>query len=512
MLAKAYGAAVEGIDAQLVTLETSVTRGVGIQLVGMADAAVKESRMRVYTALEEVGYKQPVRSVLINLSPADLRKEGAGFDLPLAMSLMAAEGTINGVKLQQYLLVGELSLDGQLLPIKGALPIAIKARELGFKGLIVPKYNAVEAAVVDRLDVHGAVSLLEVIQFFIEDKQIEKVSYDTRQAFSESQGDVSLDFKDVKGQESVKRALEVAASGGHNVIMVGPPGAGKSMMAKRLPTILPPLSLGESLETTKIHSVAGALKEGSALISERPFRAPHHTISQVALAGGGHVPSPGELTLATNGVLFLDELPEFSRQALEVLRQPLEDRVISIARAKWVQTYPANFTLIAAMNPCPCGYYNHPTRECTCSPSQVQKYLNKISGPLLDRIDIQIEITPVPFEKLSQYGAGESSAVIRDRVVQARAIQEIRYKDYPGVYCNAQMTTKLLDKFATLDTNCLHMLQQAMERLNLSARAYDRIRRMARTIADLDASDTINPIHMAEAIGYRNLDRDTWGQ
>ena len=510
MLVKVFAAAVQGIDATLITIEVNSTRGCMFYLVGLPDSAVKESHQRIISALQVNGYKMPTSNIVINMAPADIRKEGSAYDLPLAIGMLAANETIHSDKLDRYLLMGELSLDGSLQPIKGALPIAIKARELGFEGMILPRQNAREAAVVNHLTVYGVENLREVVEFFNGNQELTPTIGNTREEFYAQQNTFDLDFADVKGQENVKRALEVAAAGGHNVLLIGSPGSGKSMLAKRLPSILPPLSLGESLETTKIHSVAGKLGKDGGLISRRPFRDPHHTISNVAMTGGGSFPQPGEISLAHNGVLFLDELPEFSRNVLEVLRQPLEDRKISISRVKCNVEYPASFMLVASMNPCPCGYYNHPTKPCVCSPGQVQKYLNRISGPLLDRIDLQIEVTPVPFEKMSDVRPGEPSAVIRERVVRARQVQQQRYAQVPGVYCNAQMTSRLLSLYASPDERGLALLKGAMTRLNLSARAYDRILKVARTIADLDSSESIQSAHLAEAIGYRNLDREDW--
>ena len=475
MLVKLFGAAVQGIDATIITIEVNSSRGIKFFLVGLPDSAVKESHERIVSALQVNGYKFPTCQIVINMAPADIRKEGSSYDLPLAIGILAATGTINSDKLGKYLLIGELSLDGSLQPVKGALPIAIAARAQGFEGFILPKQNAREAAVVNNLQVYGVDNITEVIDFFNGKKELIPTIVNTRKEFYQNQINFPFDFSDVKGQENVKRALEVAAAGGHNLIMIGAPGSGKSMMAKRLPSILPPLSLGESLETTKIHSVAGKLNKDSSLIATRPFRSPHHTISQVAMVGGGASPQPGEISLAHNGVLFLDELPEFNRSVLEVLRQPLEDRQITISRAKYTLNYPASFMLVASMNPCPCGYYNHPTRNCVCNPGQVQKYLNKISGPLLDRIDIQIEIVPVPFEKISEQQPGESSASIRERVIRARQIQTERFANYPHIHCNAQMTSKLLHQYAQPDSQGLQLLKNAMTRLNLSARAYDRI-------------------------------------
>lgn len=510
MLVKVFAAAVQGIDATLITIEVNSTRGCMFYLVGLPDSAVKESHQRIISALQVNGYKMPTSNLVINMAPADIRKEGSAYDLPLAIGMLAASETIQSDKLERYLLMGELSLDGSLQPIKGALPIAIKARELGFEGMILPCQNAREAAVVNNLNVYGVENLREVVEFFNGNQELTPTVVNTREEFYARQSTFDLDFADVKGQENVKRALEVAAAGGHNVLLIGSPGSGKSMLAKRLPSILPPLSLGESLETTKIHSVAGKLGRDGGLISIRPFRDPHHTISNVAMTGGGSFPQPGEISLAHNGVLFLDELPEFNRNVLEVLRQPLEDRKISISRVKCNVEYPASFMLVASMNPCPCGYYNHPTKPCVCSPGQVQKYLNRISGPLLDRIDLQIEVTPVPFEKMSDVRPGEPSAVIRERVVRARQVQQQRYAQVPGVYCNAQMTSRLLSLYARPDARGLALLKGAMMRLNLSARAYDRILKVARTIADLEGSETVQAAHLAEAIGYRNLDREDW--
>ena len=510
MLVKLFGAAVQGIDATIITIEVNSSRGIKFFLVGLPDSAVKESHERIVSALQVNGYKFPTCQIVINMAPADIRKEGSSYDLPLAIGILAATGTINSDKLGKYLLIGELSLDGSLQPVKGALPIAIAARAQGFEGFILPKQNAREAAVVNNLQVYGVDNITEVIDFFNGKKELIPTIVNTREEFYQNQINFPFDFSDVKGQENVKRALEVAAAGGHNLIMIGAPGSGKSMMATRLPSILPPLSLGESLETTKIHSVAGKLNKDSSLIATRPFRSPHHTISQVAMVGGGASPQPGEISLAHNGVLFLDELPEFNRSVLEVLRQPLEDRQITISRAKYTLNYPASFMLVASMNPCPCGYYNHPTRNCVCNPGQVQKYLNKISGPLLDRIDIQIEIVPVPFEKISEQQPGESSASIRERVIRARQIQTERFANYPRIHCNAQMTSKLLHQYAQPDSQGLQLLKNAMTRLNLSARAYDRILKVARTIADLEGSESIRSQHLAEAIGYRNLDRENW--
>ena len=510
MLVKTYCAAVNGLEVTTVTVEVSLNTGVMYHLTGLGDEAVRESRNRIAAAMQYSGYKFPIADITINLAPANLRKEGSSFDLPLAIGILGANGNIPENHLKEYMMVGELSLDGTLQPIKGALPIAIRARSEHYKGLIVPEQNAREAAVVNQLKVYGVSNIKEVIEFFNNERELEPTVVNTREEFYQQQTNCDLDFADVKGQENVKRALEVAAAGGHNLIMVGAPGSGKSMMAKRLPSILPPLSLGESLETTKIHSVAGQLKRGSSLISQRPFRDPHHTISQVAMVGGGSFPQPGEISLAHNGVLFLDELPEFNRGVLEVLRQPLEDRQITISRIKSTISYPANLMLIASMNPCPCGYYNHPTKACVCSPGQVQKYLNKISGPLLDRIDIQIEIVPVPFDKISDQRQGEPSNIIRQRVIKARQLQERRYTEYAGIYCNAQMNSKLLAMYAQPNEKGLALLKNAMERFNLSARAYDRILKVARTIADLEGVEQILPSHLAEAISYRNLDRENW--
>ncbi|MBQ3609636.1 MAG: YifB family Mg chelatase-like AAA ATPase [Bacteroidaceae bacterium] len=511
MLVKVYAAALQGIDATIVTIEVNSSRGIKFFLVGLPDSAVKESHERIMSALQVNGFRFPSRQIVVNMAPADIRKEGSAYDLPLAIGILASAGEVSDEKLSKYLIMGELSLDGSLQPIKGALPIAISARAQGYEGFILPKQNAREAAVVNNLNVYGVENIKEVIEFFNGERELEPTIVNTREEFYQHQSSFPFDFADVKGQENVKRALEVAAAGGHNVIMIGAPGSGKSMMAKRLPSILPPLSLGESLETTKIHSVAGKLSKNDSLIATRPFRSPHHTISQVAMVGGGSNPQPGEISLAHNGLLFLDELPEFNRSVLEVLRQPLEDRHISISRAKYSLDYPASFMLVASMNPCPCGYYNHPTKACVCNPGQVHRYLNRISGPLLDRIDIQIEIIPVPFEKMAEQQSIESSATIRERVIKARKIQEERFSRHPGIYCNAQMESKLLHQYATPDEQGLNLLRTAMTRLNLSARAYDRILKVARTIADLEASASIKPHHLAEAISYRNLDREGWG-
>jgi magnesium chelatase family protein len=510
MLIKTFGGAVYGVSAAIITIEVNIIQGASFYLVGLPDNAVKESQFRIESTFKSNNFRMPGRRVIVNMAPADLKKEGSAYDLPLAIGILAASGQITCPELDKYLIMGELSLDGGVKSIKGILPIAIEARKNGYKGFILPVTNAREAAVVDNLDIIGVEHINQAVDFLTGKADIEPTVVDTRNEFFTNINDYDVDFFDVKGQENVKRALEIAAAGGHNLIMIGSPGAGKTMLAKRIPTILPPLSLSEALETTKIHSVAGKMGKDASLMTCRPFRSPHHTISDVALVGGGSFPQPGEISLAHNGVLFLDELPEFKRSVLEVMRQPLEDRCITISRSKFSIEYPASFMLVASMNPCPCGFYNHPEKDCVCSAGVVQKYLNRISGPLLDRIDIHIEVVPVPFDKLSELKPAEPSETVRCRVIKARKIQMERFDRHDGIHCNAQLTPALMRQHCQISNEGNMILKTAMEKLGLSARAYDRILKVSRTIADLEESMDIEPHQLAEAINYRSLDREGW--